>query len=192
MTKRISLAETAHEMIRAHLHPGDRAIDATLGNGHDALFLAQCVGEAGHVYGFDIQSQALQSTRLRLQEQGLQVRITLLLASHAEMARHVPQAWHGRIQAIMFNLGYLPGTDKSVITQPESTLAALTSACALLARHGLMTVMVYPGHAGGDEEARAVEQWMRQLNPERYQIQIIFSHHHQASAPRLFVLRKLT
>lgn len=190
MTKRISLAEIAHDNVREHLRVGDTAIDATVGNGHDTMFLAQCVGESGHVHGFDIQAQALQKTRQSLQAEGLQDRVSLHLASHAEMALRVSQACRGRIQAIMFNLGYLPGADKSLITQPDSTLPALQAACGLLAPQGIITVMAYPGHAGGDEETMLVEQWLGQLESERYQVGTIFSAHHQASAPRLFVIRK--
>ena len=188
MTKRISLSEIAHNIVREYLREGDASIDATLGNGHDTLFLAQCVGATGHVYGFDIQIQALEATKLRLHEYEMLSRATLFLASHAEMLGHVPRS----VRAIMFNLGYLPGADKNIITRADSTLLALNQACNLLAEEGVMTVMVYPGHAGGEEEARQVEQWVQQLDSEQYQSQIIFSQHHKISAPRLFVVRKFT
>lgn len=190
MTKRISLSETAHGMIRGHLREGMLAIDATLGNGHDTVFLAQCVGEFGHVYGFDIQRQAVQATELRLRQQGMQGRATLFLASHADMVRHIPPDLQGRIQVIMFNLGYLPGADKSIITRTDSTLLALEAACRLLAERGLMTIMAYPGHSGGDQETDGVTQWLDRLDVSQYQSQIVFSQYHQAGAPRLFVIRK--
>lgn len=191
MITRISLAETAHNLVREHLRQGMTAIDATLGNGHDTLFLAQSVGESGRVYGFDIQAQALQATRLRLQQHGMASRATLLLASHAEMDKQLPEMLHGSIQVIMFNLGYLPGADKQVITQADITIRALNTACRLLASQGVMTVMAYPGHAGGDEEAARVEQWLSALDPARFEYRLIFSQRHQNTAPRLFVIRKL-
>lgn len=190
--KRISLSEIAHGIIRESLHSGDAAIDATLGNGHDALFLAHCVGEAGHVYGFDVQHQALQASRQRLSQHGLSARVSFIHASHAQMIQHVPLNLQGRIKAIMFNLGYLPGSDKHVITQTGSTLPALDAACRLLTEQGVLTVMAYPGHAGGDEETLSLELWLQQLDAACFQTQIIFSHHHQVSAPRLFVIRKST
>ena len=53
----------AAELIEGALHPGARALDATLGNGHDALWLCGLVGDAGHVYGFDVQAEAVARSR---------------------------------------------------------------------------------------------------------------------------------
>lgn len=188
--KHISLSETAHDIIRQHLHAGDLAIDATLGNGHDSLFLAQCVGESGHVYGFDVQLKALQASRQRLMQQGLLAGVTLFHASHAQMIDLIPPQLQGQIKAIMFNLGYLPGADKSIITQTHTTLLAMDAACRLLSEQGVLTVLAYPGHVGGDEETRCLEQWLQRLNADCYQSHIIYSQQHKPTAPRLFVIRK--
>ena len=40
----------ARILLEKAVSPGDIAIDATAGNGHDTLFLAKLVGENGHVY----------------------------------------------------------------------------------------------------------------------------------------------
>jgi hypothetical protein len=189
--QRISLAEITHSIVRERLNSGDTAIDATLGNGHDCLFLAECVGEAGHVYGFDIQAQAIESSRQRLLQQHLDRRTTLIQASHADMREFIPGVLQGRIAVIMFNLGYLPGTDKTVMTQTKSTLQAIELACELLAVHGLITIMAYPGHAGGDEETRSVQSWLQEADSSQFSVDTIFSQHHQEHAPRLFVLQKL-
>ncbi|PPD34701.1 MAG: 16S rRNA (cytosine(1402)-N(4))-methyltransferase [Methylomonas sp.] len=189
--KRITLAETTHFIIKEHLQAGDIAIDATLGNGHDCLFLAECVGSTGHVYGFDIQTQALESTRQRLHDLNA-APVTLIRANHADMRHYIPEAEQGHISAIMFNLGYLPGTDKSIMTQTQTTLQAIEVACDLLASQGLVTVMAYPGHAGGDEETRSLQAWVQNVEFKRFSVETHFSQHHQESAPRLFVIRKLT
>lgn len=189
--KRISFAETAHSIIFEYLRNGDVAVDATVGNGHDTVFLAESVGCAGQVFGFDVQTQALQLTRQRLQQLGLSSRTILFHASHADMARCIPQEFHGSIQAIMFNLGYLPGADKSVITQTQTTLQAIDAGCRLLAVQGVITVMAYPGHAGGDEETRCLTQWLQQLDSAHYAVETVYSQHHQVHAPRLFVLKKM-
>lgn len=190
MMKRISLLEVAHAAVRQSVRVGDVVVDATLGNGHDTVFLAQAVGAAGRVYGFDIQPQAVQATRQRLQAQGLLDRVDLYLASHAGMGRYIPEIHHGGIMAVMFNLGYLPGADKNIITRADSTVVALTEACGLLAMGGVLTVTVYPGHPGGDEEAAGVEAWACGLDGKGYQVETVLSQLHQASAPRLFVVRK--
>ena len=61
--QRISLVNVAHNLIKDVLHPGDIAIDATVGNGHDTLFLVEQVSPSGKVFGFDIQQAAIDSTR---------------------------------------------------------------------------------------------------------------------------------
>lgn len=187
---RISLVETAHALIGQHLSPGDAAVDATVGNGHDTLFLAQCVGGQGRVFGFDVQPGAIESTRQRLRQHGMEQPVTLIQASHAEMRQAIPAEYHGRLQAVMFNLGYLPGADKSVITRTETTLAAVDEACRLLAGHGLMTVLAYPGHAGGDDETRRLEAWLTRLDDAVFKWRTVLSHQPRDSAPRLFVIRK--
>lgn len=47
---------TAAQMVWAQvLQPGDVAVDATCGNGHDSLFMAQCIGSTGHLHAVDLQ-----------------------------------------------------------------------------------------------------------------------------------------
>ncbi|MGR8929973.1 MAG: class I SAM-dependent methyltransferase [Gammaproteobacteria bacterium] len=191
MTKRISLTKTAHEIIRPHLRKGMVAVDATVGNGHDTLFLTQCVEPTGHVFGFDVQPEAIAAAYRRLQQQGMHEFVTLFLTNHAQMAQTVPLHFHGNIRAIMFNLGYLPGAEKYIITRADSTLQALDAACCLLAKGGVMTVMAYPGHAGGNEEADCVNQWFQRRNPLKYEYEVILSQHQNIAAPRLFVLHKI-
>lgn len=189
MTKRISLLNLAHDLISDILRPGDIAMDATVGNGHDALFLAQQVDPSGHVYGFDIQQAAIDATLEKFRQADL-CQLTLFHASHAKMSAKIPEQCHGNIKAIMFNLGYLPGSDKSVITRTESTLAALTAATQILAAGGIVTVMAYPGHQGGDTETGQVEQWMERLDSGQFTVETFYSTENKDTAPRLFVIRK--
>ncbi|CAA9890653.1 putative rRNA methylase [Candidatus Methylobacter favarea] len=189
---RISLVDIAHDLIRENLRSGDIAIDATAGNGHDTLFLAEQISPSGKVYSFDIQQAALEATHARFRQTKSHECLTLIHASHAEMSEKIPARHHGRIRACMFNLGYLPGGDKRLITRTESTLAALTSASQILSGQGIMTVIAYPGHAGGDQETIQVKNWCEQLSPEQFKISIIYGHEPKDSDPRLFLIRKLS
>ncbi|MDI1229523.1 MAG: class I SAM-dependent methyltransferase [Methylobacter sp.] len=189
--KRISLVNTAHDLIRDILRPGDIAIDATVGNGHDTLFLAEQVGPSGHVYGFDIQQAAIDSTLDKFRQAHLSDSLTLVHASHADMTDKIPADLHGKIKAIMFNLGYLPGGDKSVITLTDSTLTALTVAARILAVSGIITLLAYPGHPGGDMETDRVKNWCEQLDTQQFEVSAIYSSEHKDTAPRLFVIRKI-
>lgn len=189
--KRISLVKEAHNLIKDRLHPGDIAIDATVGNGHDTLFLVEQVMPTGRVYGFDIQQTALDSTRSRCGQLSHPECLTLIHASHALMAEKIPGQHHGKINAIMFNLGYLPGGDKSIITRTDSTLLALNSASLLLATEGLITILAYPGHAGGNQETDQVRDWCGQLDTKLFKVSTVYSTEHKDSAPRLFTVRKI-
>lgn len=188
---RISLVEEAHNLIKDRLHPGDIAIDATAGNGHDTLFLVEQVMPTGRVYGFDIQQAALDSTRSRCKSLSHPECLTLIHASHALMAEKTPGQHHGKISAIMFNLGYLPGGDKHIITRTDSTLQALNSASRLLATEGLITILAYPGHAGGNQETDQVRDWCGQLDTKLFSVSTIYSAEHKDSAPRLFTVSKI-
>ncbi|WFP51160.1 class I SAM-dependent methyltransferase [Methylomonas sp. EFPC3] len=187
---RISLVNAAQLAVKSCLRPGSIAVDATLGNGYDTLFLAETVGPTGHVFGFDVQRQALVSSYQKLLAHDLQRRVTLHLASHADLLEVLPESVMGSVAAVMFNLGYLPGGDKAVITRADSTLKAMAAACRLLAKSGIITVLAYPGHAGGDAEAERLAEWMRSLDPSQFETELVLSQFDKLGAPRLFILRK--
>lgn len=162
-----SVLTMAHRFAAERVRPGDAAVDATVGTGNDTVFLASCVGPSGVVYGFDIQPAAIEATRARAAAAAPDAKIELFLASHDRMAELLPPPLAGRLSAVMFNLGYLPAEDasKDIITKPETTIAALDAALRLLRPGGVLTVVVYPGHEGGREEAEAVDEWFRSLSP---------------------------
>lgn len=149
--------ELVHLLLQRLLSEGDLAIDATAGNGHDTCFLARLVGVTGRVLAFDVQEAAIGASRTRLESEGLAERVDLFQESHAGLATH---AAPGSVAAILFNLGYLPGSDQSVITKAAETLSALEASLHVLRPGGWLCVVCYPGHVGGDDEAMAVESWM--------------------------------
>ncbi len=188
MNTGLPLPKRAQQLIKQHLSSGDYAIDATVGNGHDTVFLAQQLAPSGQVFGFDIQQQAIEKTRSRLVEHNLEALVTLFQSSHARMAEHIPSNLHRHIKATMFNLGYLPGGDKSIITHSDTTLAALETSISLMAENGIITVLVYPGHAGGDTEAQEIHQWLsrqQSVTVKTYTSPVVTPH-----APILHCLEK--
>ena len=185
-----SLTTQAHAIISDYVTGNVIAIDATLGNGHDTLFLAKKIGTQGSLFGFDTQQKAVDSTRCRLENEELTDNIILYTLSHDQMATCIPEHFHGKVKVIMFNLGYLPGSDKSIITQVDTTLSALQQSITLLASPGILTIMAYPGHAGGDIETQQITHWCQQLNAEYFDCQMIINAEKE-TAPRLFVIKKL-
>ena len=176
----LSVLGMAHKLAAERIAPGDPAVDATVGGGNDTLLLARSVGRGGIVYGFDIQEEALERARRKLAAEGeaLHERVELILADHSQMAERLPGQLRGKLAAVMFNLGYLPGGDPAVITLPPTTLKALATAAEWLKPGGVLTVVVYPGHPGGREEADAVEAWCRSLPQDRFQVLLyrLFGH----------------
>ena len=159
----------AHDWVAKHLPAGGNAIDATAGNGHDTVFLARTCGPDGSVHAFDIQATAVEQTRIRLTKAGAE-NVTVHQRCHSRMADILGASLSGKTHAVMFNLGYLPGGDKSRITQSEITVRAIDTALSLLAPGGIVTIVAYPGHPGGETEAAAVESFARRLNEVEWQV----------------------
>lgn len=151
-----NIQEYLRFVLKSFLSAGDTAVDATAGRGRDTLFLAECVGSEGRVYAFDIQAQAVEQTERLLREHALRERVVLSQLDHARMAEVVK----GRAKVVMFNLGYLPGGNHSLTTQPQSTLLAMKAALALLEVNGVIAITAYRGHPGGEYEARTVEEFL--------------------------------
>jgi predicted methyltransferase len=152
------------KLLAQALGPGDAAVDATAGNGNDAVFLAGLVGPGGVVHCFDIQAEALTRTRARLEDAGLLQAARLYATGHEHLGDALPEAQRGRIKAVVFNLGFLPGGDASVVTRPETTLAALDASRELLDPGGVISVVCYTGHPGGLAEAQGVQAWCEALD----------------------------
>lgn len=144
----------AQDILRPLIRPGDLVIDATAGNGHDTLFLAESVGPTGKVLAFDVQAAALESARSRVGEARC---VEFIHESHGKMEAHAAGA---SVAVVMFNLGYLPGTDHQLTTQSAETLLALEAATRLIKPGGALSVICYPGHPAGATEADAVESWL--------------------------------
>ncbi len=183
------LTEQVHDLLSHTALLGETVIDATAGNGHDTLFLAQCVGPQGKVFAFDIQQPAIDQTNLRLTEAGYN-HATCIKGSHAEMVSLLPETLIEKVAAITFNLGYLPGGNKAITTQIETTLLAVEASTQLLKPSGILTILAYTGHPGGKEEAEAIVEFANRLPTKLFK----FQEHSQTSpvfnSPRFFVIKK--
>lgn len=157
----VDLKELHKHFILQHLRAGEVAVDFTMGNGNDTLFLSKAVGEEGRVYAFDIQQAALESTRRLLCSEGAPDNYTLICDSHHRVREYVNEP----IKAGMFNLGYLPGSGKkAVTTMRETTLPAVEAAIELLAPDGVLIVAIYPGHEEGALEGDALREYFKTLS----------------------------
>ena len=182
----MQMVEIVHHILSEKLAPGDRAVDATVGNGWDTLKMCEIVGAKGKVYGFDIQPEAIEHTKQRLEDNGCALQAELFCCSHSEAGERI----HEPVKAFTMNLGYLPGGDKGVVTKRDSTVQALEALVELLVSGGVGTVLVYYGHEGGKEEKAAVEAFMEGLAPGGGQVTRMAVVNRKNCPPVLYVLEK--
>ena len=164
------LTELVHHTLNDYLREGDLAIDATAGNGHDTSYLASRVGEVGKVIAIDIQDSAIESTRSLLSQKALLDRVTLLAGDHSVILEQLLEDYKESVATVVFNLGYLPGSDKSVKTEATNTIQALDTSAMLLKPNGMLCVTAYCAHLGGGEEATSVKEWMASKECSGWQI----------------------
>jgi ubiquinone/menaquinone biosynthesis C-methylase UbiE len=104
----IRLTEKTHQELKKIIKPGDYVIDATAGNGHDTLFLAEQTGPSGHVYAFDIQKESIESSSQKIQAKEYHDRVSFFHSCHSKISEYLPTHIEGKIKAATFNLGYPP------------------------------------------------------------------------------------
>lgn len=182
--QKINHLSLAHLLWQTHLTPSDWVVDATCGNGKDTLKLSQLVPQGG-VIGLDIQEQAILSTQTTLGTPP-PPNTHLFCQSHEEFPS---LAYKYPIALIIYNLGYLPGGDKNITTERNSTLSSLNKALELLTLGGLITITCYPGHEEGVYERSLLLEKAGALNPLKYTTYHWVSPLHQ-TAPSLILIQK--
>jgi predicted methyltransferase len=183
--------DLAHYYWQQLVRSGDTVIDATCGNGHDTLILSkQALSPgAGKVHAYDIQPEAIETTRMRLAEQldpELRARVALHCSSHVSFSSDIPPQ---SVQLIVYNLGYLPGGDKRITTTTECTLKSLDHAMKLLRPGGLISVTLYPGHAEGAIEAQAIVNYCQGLEATHWSV-CLHQWANRRTAPQLLLLQR--
>ena len=183
-----SITELAKAFASVCLKPGDMAVDCTAGNGHDTLFLAEMTAPDGFVHAFDIQPQAITVTKQRLEKAGVSDRrYSLIQECHSRITEYVPSG----IAACMFNLGYLPGASRHITTKPASVIQALQGACRLLRPCGVITVVMYSGHAAGRRERDALLEYAASVDEKAFRVIHVSNLNTSKSSPSILVFQKL-
>ena len=149
-----------HMVLERVVTRGSVVIDATLGNGYDAEFLAGLVGTTGVLYGFDVQQEAVRAAEDKLNNHQLQM--SLLCMGHQQLAASIAPEHVGAVSAVVFNLGYLPGRDKAITTIAETTVDAVRQALGVLRPGGAIVIVGY-GHPEGEREQHALRQLLGTL-----------------------------
>ena len=189
-------AQWAMEVVSHYVAEGDTVVDGTMGNGHDTAALARLVGQEGRVLAFDVQEQALRNTtellkeeevRLGMKTGALQSRVRLICDSNANLRSYIDGS---KPSAVVFNLGYLPGGDKSVTTTADETLRAVTEALDAMMPGGLVAAVMYSGHEQGAAEKEALLAWARELPPKEYHAAYVAMWNQKKNPPELLLITK--
>lgn len=174
----INPVDITKKIITDYVKEGYKVLDCTVGNGNDTLDLAKLVGDNGKVYGFDIQSVALKITQNKLRKEGLENRVLLIKDSHEYIDKYIC----GKLDLIIYNLGYLPGGDKSIKTNSITTVKSVKKALKLLKSNGLLLIISYTGHEGGKEEKEELESYLKSLD-QKYANVLEFNFINQKNNP---------
>ena len=154
-------------VLQERVQEGDICIDATAGRGFDTLYLSQLVGDSGHVTAFDIQKEAVESTKALLAENGVAHRADVLLKSHSEMDELFEE---GSVSCITFNFGWLPRGDHNIFTNKSTSIPAIEKGLRLLKSGGIMTLIIYYGRETGFEERDAILEYLPTIDNRKYTV----------------------
>lgn len=180
------ITEYCHRFLAMYIQPGDVCVDATAGNGFDTEFLCRLCGEEGRVYAFDIQEEAILSTKERLENCGYENRVCLIHDGHEKMGEYVKEC----VSAIVFNFGYLPGADHAVATRPETSIRAVEEGLNLLKKDGVMCLCIYSGRDTGYEERDVLLSYLKELDSKHWLV-IVNQYFNRKNDPPLpvFIIR---
>ncbi len=195
------ITQRVHDLILPWIHKGSIAIDATMGNGHDTLYLANAVGDKGSVYSFDIQEEAIEGTMrtlagaydgpikkvLTVDDVTMTPGVQLIQASHA-CIDELPL--EKGIDIALFNLGYLPGGDKALTTSVESTMIGLRSVGSHLNVQGVLSIVTYPGHDMGAIEDETIAGWLELLPKKQFEV-LQLAYMNRKLAPKHYMVYRL-
>lgn len=165
-----------------YLEDDSTVCDFTLGNGHDSLFLLKQI-ENGFLYGFDIQEEAINNSQDLLTEAGFK-NFKLILDSHANVLEHVKE----KIDLGIYNLGYLPGGDKSLITRGDSTVKSIDGALKVLNPGKALIITAYKGHKGAMEEYEIVMEYVSSLDQKKYSVMNINFPNQRNNPPEIITV----
>lgn len=178
------IAMIAHDILKEYIKEDSICADFTVGQGNDTVFLASCTPK-GKVYGFDIQEEAIIQTKEKLLKLDLQ-HVSLALASHEQLTSYIKEP----LDAGIFNFGFLPHGNPAITTMCESSVRAVTLAFQQLKIHGVLVLVLYPGHEEGKRELEQLTNWCKQLDTHIASI-LQVSMLHKPQAPQIYAIEKL-
>lgn len=168
----------SHEYLKEHINKDDVCVDATMGRGRDTLLLCNLAKE---VFAFDIQEEALHSTKELLSENGI-TNAHLILDSHHNLKSYVKSA-----KCVVFNLGFLPGGDHSIFSHSDTSIKAIEAALDIIPINGFVSICSYYGGDTGFEERDNLLAFLSDLDSKKYTV-MLHSFYNRPNCPPLFII----
>ena len=175
-------------LIDSFLYEGMTAVDCTVGNGHDTLFLAQRAGVSGRVYGFDVQASALSSTKEKIDGEENCAPVKLFLEGHEHLSETLPDELS--VDIVVYNLGYLPRHDKTITTMTTTTLESVKQAMQIIKPGGVVSIICYPGHDEGSKELDMLSVFLTSIDQSEFDILKSEFINQSNRPPILFLIEK--
>lgn len=177
-----NIIDFSHELLLKNLKNTSTIIDYTCGNGNDTLFLAKNFKK---VFAFDIQKQAIINTKSILDKNNIN-NVELIFDDHKNINQYINENIDGGI----FNLGYLPKSDKSIITKKDTTIIAIEKSLSILNKNGLIIIVCYIGHKGGLDEAICIKNYCKNLNNKNFTV-LNYEFINKEKCPFILAIKKL-
>ncbi len=182
---KVSTINIAKLWMQNYVGEGAICVDATAGRGNDTVFLSQLVGKNGKVHAFDIQKEAVDSTKQLLESKNLDA--SVYLDSHTNMDKYLEAE---SVDGIMFNFGYLPGADHTKCTNADSSIVAIDIACNLIKKNGVICLCVYHGGDTGFEEKDAILNHIKNLDYRKYTVALCDLYNKPNNPPLAVLIQK--
>lgn len=158
-------------------------LDATCGRGNDSLKLLNKIGEEGFLYACDIQDEAVESSNKILIEAGYN-NYKIYKISHEYIFDYISE----EIEFIIYNLGYLPKSDKSITTKADSTIKSIEKGLTKISKTGMIVIVSYLGHKESFEERDKLSDYLKNLNQKKYKVEKIEFFNQLNNPPIIFKL----
>ena len=155
------ILDFSKKIIKEKIKHASVSIDATLGRGNDSLFLSSI---SDKVYAFDIQKEAIESSNELFKKANIN-NVQTILDSHEHVDEYV-----NNCDIAMFNLGYLPKGDKSIVTKVDTTLIAIKKIISMLNLNGIISIIFYPGCPSGNEESKIIGEYLKSINQKEFDV----------------------
>jgi putative rRNA methylase len=112
--------------------------------------------------------------------------VILINDSHHKIKDYIEE----NIDCAIYNLGYLPGGDKSITTVYDTTIESIKGSLELLNKGGIVAIAIYHGHEEGQKEKDEVLLFLQNLSSKEYGVMLHKYLNRSNIAPLLVIVEK--